>query len=114
MLYTVAIVAQHRGRRFSDSAAAAKAEVSRLGFGKRVDVKLNDGRKANGRITGFANDCFVVTAANGATTTVAYSEVSGITKQKEKPDVFDAPWKGIMFTAAVVVTAVEVTMEFFN
>jgi len=62
LLYTVAIVAQDRSQRsWAADAASAKAEVNKLGFGKRVNVKLKDGKRASGRITGFAPDHFVVT-----------------------------------------------------
>ena len=115
LLYTVAIVAQDRSQRsLAADAASAKAEVNKLGFGKRVNVKLKDGKKANGRITGFAQDHFVVTDSKGAASAIAYEEVSRVAKRKEKLGVFDKPWKGIMFTAAGVGTLVVVAMDVFN
>ena len=115
LLYTVAIVAQDRSQRsLAENAAAAKAEVNRLGFGRRVNVKLKDGKKAKGRITGFAQDHFVVTDSKGAASVIAYAEVSRVTRQKEKLGVFDKPWTGIMFTAAGVGTVVVMAMDVFN
>ena len=88
LLYTVAIVAQDRSQRsLAADAASAKAEVNKLGFGKRVNVKLKDGKKANGRITGFAHDHFVVTDSKGAASAIAYAEVSG-SRGKRKSSAF--------------------------
>ena len=115
LLYTVAIVAQDRSKRsFAADVAAAKAEINKLGFGKRVNVKLKDGKKASGRITGFAHDHFVVTDSQGAASAIAYAEVSTVARQKEKLGVFDKPWQGIMFTAAGVGTVVVIAMDIFN
>ena len=115
LLYTVAIIAQDRSQRsFAADAASAKAEVNKLGFGKRVNVKLKDGRKANGRITGFAQDHFVVTDSKGAASAIAYAEVFRVERQKEKLGVFDKPWQGIMFTAAGVGALVVMAMDVFN
>src|SRR6476620_1340985 len=88
-LYTLAIAAQDR-KSCADS-GAAKAEVIRLGFGKRVDVRLQDGAKTAGRITGLAEDRFVVTNSKGAAKPIAYTEVARITKQKEKLGLFHEP-----------------------
>jgi len=115
LLYTLAIAAQDRSQRsLAADAASTKAEVTRLGFGKRVNVKLKDGRKANGRITGFAQDHFVVTDSKGAASAIAYAEVSRVATQKEKLGVFDRPWTGIMFTAAGVGALVVFVMDVFN
>lgn len=115
LLYTVAIVAQDRSQRsLAAETASAKADISKLGFGKRVNVKLKDGKKASGRITGFAPDHFVVTDAKGAASAIAYAEVSSVARQKEKLGVFAKPWQGIMFTAAGVGTLVVIAMDVFN
>ncbi|HEY5838907.1 MAG TPA: hypothetical protein VIT19_07715 [Pyrinomonadaceae bacterium] len=115
LLYTVAIVAQDRTQRsLAADTASAKAEVSKLGFGKRVKVKLKDGTKASGRITGFAHDHFVVTDSKGAASAIAYAEVSRVARQKEKLGVFDKPWNVIMFTAAGVGAVVVIAMGVFN
>jgi uncharacterized protein (DUF1800 family) len=115
LLYTVAIVAQDRSQRsLAADAASAKAEVNKLGFGKRVDVKLKGGKKTVGRITGFAHDHFVVTASKGAAAAIAYAEVSRVATQKEKLGVFDRLWTGIMFTVAGVCALVVIAMEAFN
>ena len=115
LLYTVAIVAQDRSQRsLAADAASAKAEVNRLGFGKRVNVKLKDGKKANGRITGFAHDHFVVTDSKGTASAIAYAEVSRVARQKEKLGIFDKPWQGIMFTAAGVGALFTIATSVFN
>ena len=115
LLYTVAIVAQDRSQRsLAADAASAKAEVSKLGFGKRVNVKLRDGKKASGRITGFAHDHFVVTDSKGAASAIAYAEVSRVARQKEKLGIFDKPWQGLMFTAAGVAALFTIATSVFN
>jgi hypothetical protein len=115
LLYTVAIAAQERDQRVPNAEVAPiKAEVNQLGFGKRVKVKLHDGRKTSGRITGLAEDHFVVTDSKGAASAIAYSEVLHVTTQKEKLGIFDKPWKGIMLTAAGVGTVTAVAMRLFD
>lgn len=115
LLYTVAIVAQESSQPPATlDATFARTEVTKLGFGKRVDVKLTDGRKASGRITGFAPDHFVVTDSKGVVSAIAYAEVIKVSTQKEKLGVFDKPWKGLMFTAAGVGTLAVMAMSAFN
>src|ERR1043165_2595918 len=87
VFYTVAIAAQTSGEA---NDAKRTADINRvvakpgaqtlvdLGFGQRIDVKLKDGSKASGRITGLAGDRFVITNEKGAATVVAYSDVSRI------------------------------------
>jgi len=122
LLYTVAIAAQTKGAEDSNttidvtSAAVldARTLVRNLGFGKRVDVKLTDGSKTSGRITGVAADRFVVTNSKGAVKPIAYREVSRITRQNEKLGLFNRPWVGIMFTAAGVGTLIVLALQFFD
>jgi hypothetical protein len=115
LLYTVAIVAQDDGQpAFSLDPTLTRTEVAKLGFGKRVNVKMTDGRKAGGRITGFAPDHFVVTDSKGVVSAIAYADVIRVSTQKEKLGVFDKPWKGIMFTAAGVGTLAVIAMSAFN
>jgi len=122
LLYTVAIAAQTKGAEDSNttidvtSAAVldARTLVRNLGFGKRVDVKLKDGSKTSGRITGVAADRFVVTNSKGAVKPIAYREVSRITRQNEKLGLFNRPWVGIMFTAAGVGTLIVLALQFFD
>ena|SRR6185436_9085180 len=115
LVYTVAIVAQDRSETSSEqNGVATKAEVHKLGFGKRVDVRLKNGNRATGRITGMAPDHFVITNSKGTASAIAYAEVFQVSPQKEKLGVFDRPWKGIMFTAAGVGQLVVLTMELFN
>jgi hypothetical protein len=116
LLYTVAIAAQTRdaaedGKRGGDINAGVeesepRALVQNLGFGRRVDVKLKDGSKTTGRITGVAADRFVVTNEKGGVRSIPYAEISRITKHNEKFGLFDKPWAGIMFTAAGVGTLI--------
>jgi hypothetical protein len=112
VLYTVAIAAQDR--KSLAGSDAAKAEVLRLGFGKRVDVRLQDGATTGGRITGLAEDRFVLTNSKGAATPITYAQVARITKQKEKLGIFHKPWVGIMFTAAGVGTLIVLALQLFD
>ena len=124
LLYTAAIAAQTKGaaedgKRSSDINVAvagpeARALVQKLGFGKRIDVKLKDGSKVSGRITGVAADRFVVTNSKGVVTSFTYAEVSRITKQNEKLGLFHKPWVGIMFTAAGVGTLIVLAIALFD
>jgi hypothetical protein len=124
LLYTAAIAAQTKGAPADAKTSAAihgaavEPEacvlVKNLGFGQRVDVKLKDGSKMSGRITAVATDRFVVTDAKGAATPVAYTDVSRITKQKEKLGIFDKPWMGIMFTAAGLGTLIVLAVALFD
>jgi small nuclear ribonucleoprotein (snRNP)-like protein len=113
LLYTAAIAAQDRTRSSQDS-EAARAEINRLGFGKRVNVKLQNGSKARGRITAFADDHFVLTDNAGKALKFAYADVARITKQSEKLRIFEKPFAAIMVTAAFVGTFVVLTMEYFR
>ena len=124
LLYTAAIVAQTKGApqdgkpspdiRVAVADPVARTPVQDISFGTRVDVKLKDGSKRSGRITGVANDRFVVTDSKGAAQPIAYAEVSCITKQKEKLGLFHKPWVAIMFTAAGVGTAIVLALQFFD
>ena len=124
LLYTVAIAAQtgdaaEDGKRSGDITVAvagpeARTLVQNLGFGQRIDVKLKDGSKTTGRITGVAADRFVVTNTKGSPRPIAYAEVSRITKHHEKFGLFDKPWAGIMFTAAGVGTLIVLALQFFD
>lgn len=124
LLYTAAIAAQTKGAAADEKRASdinlpvaepeARSLGRSLGFGQRIDVKLKDGSKASGRITGLAGDRFVVTNEKGAATAVAYSDVSRITKQREKLGVFHKPWVGIMFTAAGVGTLIVLALALFD
>jgi hypothetical protein len=124
LLYTVAIAAQTKGAMEENKIAAGSATttkasetrsvVHKFGFGKRVDVKLTNGSKTSGRITGLASDQFVVTDSKGKAISIEYVEVSQITKQKEKLGIFHRPWVAIMFTAAGVGTLIVVTLAWLN
>jgi hypothetical protein len=105
LLYTAAIAAQTQAQSASTSADEAKMEVQRLGFGKPVKVKLQNGMKMRGRITGLADDNFVVTdSKTGSMMKVAYTDVAEIRKQREMPRVLQAAFIGVAVTAAVVGT----------
>lgn len=124
LLYTVAIAAQTQdaaedGKRAGDISVRViepepRTLVQKLGFGGRIDVKLKDGSKASGRITGVAADRFVVTNSKGGARPIAYSEVSRITKHNEKFGLFDKPWAGIMFTTAGVGTLIVLALALFD
>ena len=107
LLYTVAIAAQTQSQTLTRSLEKTKAEVQRLGFGRRVKVKLQNGTKVRGRITALADDQFVVTDSDtGATARVAYADVAGIHKQREMPRALKGVFIGIAVTAAVVGTLI--------
>jgi hypothetical protein len=114
LLYTAAIAAQDRSSPSFRDSGAAKAEVNRLGFGKRVNVKLENGTKTAGRITGVADDHFVVTDSKGATLKIPYASLSRIKRQNEKLRIFEKPFAAFAITAAFVGTFVVLTMDFFK
>jgi hypothetical protein len=123
LLYTAAIAAQTKGATEAKTSPdihgtavepEARGQVQKLGFGRRIDVKLKDGSRASGRITGVAADRFVVTNAKGAATSFSYTEVSHVSKQKEKLGIFHQPWVAIMFTAAGVGTLIVLALQFFD
>jgi hypothetical protein len=79
LLYTVAIAAQAKS---TVSPGKTREQVQQLGFGQRVKVRLQNGVKIRGRITGFAGDKFVVTdSKTGERIPVAYADVAEIRKQ---------------------------------
>ena len=100
--------------RVPGSLVESRALVQKLGFGKRVRIKLKNGSKTSGRITGLFDDRFVVTDSRGTASTIAFVEISGIIEQKEKLGIFHRPWVGIMFTAAAVGTVLVVTLAWLN
>lgn len=123
LIYTIAIAAQAKGagegaRTVSGPPAVSTSDpgalVHQLGFGKRVNVKLKNGTKARGRITGLAAEQFVVTDAKGAARSIAYSDVLRLSKQNEKLGLFHRPWVGIMFTAAGVGTLIVLALQIFD
>src|SRR6185295_16901175 len=103
VLYTAAIAAQTKAHTTSRSAEKTRAEVQQHGFGKRVNVKLHSGMKVRGRITGLADDQFVVTdSKNGSMIKIAFSDVAEIRKHGEMPRVIRGAIIGIGITAAIV------------
>jgi hypothetical protein len=59
----------------------ARADVSSLGIGKRVEVKLRDKTKLKGHIIETAQDSFMIVDSKSATTrTVAYADVAQVKK----------------------------------
>ena len=64
----------------AQAAAKVKREVSKLGFNEQLDVKLRDGTKVRGRITGIADDVFLVTDSKGVETKIWYSGVKKVIK----------------------------------
>jgi hypothetical protein len=114
LLYTAAIAAQDRTNSSCRDSDAAKAEVSRLGFGKRVNVKLQNGTKTAGRITEVAGDHFVVTDSKGTALKIPYANLSRIKRQNEKLRIFEKPFAAFAITAAFVGTFVVLTMEYFR
>jgi len=112
VLYTAAIAAQTKVPAAPASPEKTRAEVHRLGFGKRVKIKLQDGAKVRGRITGLSDDRFVVTdSQTGATVQVAFSDVAHISKQREMPKVLKSVFVGVAVTAAVVATLIVIGLS---
>lgn len=66
----------------SDSVEAkARAEISKLGTGKQVEVKLRDNSKFKGHIIETAEDSFTVADSKSATArTLAYADVAQVKK----------------------------------
>ena len=114
LLYTATIAAQDRNKSSFENDNTARDEIIRLGFGKRVNVKMQNGTTAAGRITGLADDHFVVTDRKGAALRIPYGHVSRIAKQKEKLRIFEKPFAVFAITAAFVGTFVVLAMEFFK
>jgi len=113
LLYTAAIAAQTKSRAAFASPEETRAEVRKLGFGKRVKIKLGDGTKVRGRITGLADDQFIVTdSETGSTTRVGYANVASIGRQREMPKIIKGAVYGVGVTAAVVGTLVVLAMSF--
>ena len=66
------------------SAEQARAEITRLGTGReaRAEVKLRDGVKLKGHISGATEDSFTITdSKTGTSTKVAYADVIKVSKQ---------------------------------
>ena len=103
LLYTTAIAAQTKSRVETSLSDTPKAQVQKLGFGKRVKVKLRNGTKVRGRITGLTDNHFIVTESNtGATMKVAYSDVDKISKQRTMPRFVRSALMGAVITGAVL------------
>lgn len=112
VLYTAAIAAQSRAHSAPATPEKTRQEVQRLGFGKRVKVKLNNGTKVRGRITGLSVDRFVVTdSATSATTQVAFADVAHLSKQREMPRVLKGVFVGVGVTAAIVGTLIVISLS---
>lgn len=59
----------------------ARADVSSLGTGKQIEVKLRDKSKVKGHIIETTQDSFTIADSKSATTrTVAYSDVAQVKK----------------------------------
>lgn len=106
LLYTLAIAAQTKTQAPLSSPDKTRAEVQRLGFGKRVKVRLQNGTKFRGRITGLSDTDFVVTDDAGVTVKMPYPEVTSVNKQREPPRIFKRVVVGVGVTVAVVGTLV--------
>ena len=60
-----------------------RKDVEKIGFDELVEVKLNDGAKLKGRITGIADDQFVIADQKGAATKIPYSNIKRVVKHDE-------------------------------
>jgi small nuclear ribonucleoprotein (snRNP)-like protein len=114
VLYTAAIAAQSKAQGAPASPERTRAEVHRLGFGKRVTVKLHNGAKVRGRITGLSNDQFVVSdSKTGNMSRVAFAEVAEIRQQREMGGL-KGPFMGLAVTAAIVGSVCVLVLAFLN
>ncbi len=57
-----------------------KHEVEKLGFDERVEVRLQNGSTLKGRISGIADDQFVITDKQGTATRIPYSSARRVVK----------------------------------
>jgi hypothetical protein len=57
-----------------------KHEVEKLGFDEQVDVRLQNGATLKGRISGIADDQFVITDKQGTATKVPYTSARRVVK----------------------------------
>ena len=57
-----------------------KHEVEKLGFDEQVEVRLQDGSTLKGRISGIADDQFVITDKQGTATKVPYASARRVVK----------------------------------
>lgn len=114
VLYTAAIAAQSRAHSAPASPEKTREEVQRLGFGKPVKIKLNNGTKVGGRITGLSDDQFVVSdSKTGATSRIAFADVAEIRKQREMGGLKGA-FMGVAVTAAIVGSVCVLVLAFLN
>ena len=60
-----------------------RRDVEKIGFDERVEVKLNDGTKLKGRVTGIADDQFVITDQKGSATKIPYSNIKRVVKHDD-------------------------------
>jgi len=60
-----------------------RRDVEKIGFDERVEVKLSDGTKLKGRVTGIADDQFVITDQKGSVTKILYSNIKRVVKHED-------------------------------
>jgi ABC-type Fe3+-hydroxamate transport system substrate-binding protein len=60
-----------------------RRDVEKIGFDERVEVKLNDGTKLKGRVTGIADEQFVITDQKGTATRIPYSNIKRVVKHDD-------------------------------
>src|SRR2546427_6159040 len=57
-----------------------KHDVEKLGFDQKVEVRLQDGSIVKGRISGIADDQFVITDKQGANKKIFYASTRRVAK----------------------------------
>ena len=81
---TIYLVCQRSTPAQTDKQAAqfshVKHEVEKLGFDAKVEVRLQDGSTLKGRISGIAEDQFVITDKHGTATKIPYSNARRVMK----------------------------------
>ena len=60
-----------------------RRDVEKIGFDEQVEVKLNDETKLKGRVTGIADDQFVIADKKGTATKIPYSNIQRVVKHDD-------------------------------
>jgi len=97
--------------RETQRSAKVKEAIRALGTGEqaRVRLKLKDGKRLEGYISGSGEESFVVTSpGTGATTTVAYPQVGQVKGHNLSTGAKIAIGVGILAAIVIVVVAIAV------
>ena len=73
-----------------------KHEVEKLGFDEPVEIRLQDGSTLKGRISGIADDQFVITDKQGTATRIPYSSARRVVKNFGSTDRSLGCWRSAL------------------